>query len=138
MSVDSNIRRLIGQLLQSINEQLDSGHWFVIRDDDGVHPNALTLRELTELDSNKYVRVLVLSGLCRLGAKGVEIMKKEWDVLLREFAEDGSYIHAFIPKKTFVLGCKLRRDSGALDGGPRSKAVLGFALSILLFHRRIC
>ena len=43
-----------------------------------------------------------------MGAKGLELIKKEWDALLSEVAEGGAYIHAFLPKKTMVvkLGAK--------------------------------
>jgi hypothetical protein len=108
MSYDSNIQQLVVRLLHSINEQLDCRHWFVIRDNDGVDPKAITIRELTELDCNDYERVLLCGGLFRLGAKGLELIKKEWDALLSEVAEGGAYIHAFLPKKTMVvkLGAK--------------------------------
>jgi hypothetical protein len=84
------------------------GHWFVIRDKDGIDPRAITLRELTELDQDSYERVMVLSGLCRSSAKGLEVIKKEWDGMLKEFSDGATYIHCFIPVKAMVvkLGAK--------------------------------
>jgi hypothetical protein len=75
---------------------------------DGVNPEAVTLRELTELDRDEYDRVLVLCGLYRSGTKGLEFIKKEWDDILDKFAEGGSHIHCFMPKRTMAvkLGAK--------------------------------
>lgn len=66
------------------------------------------MRELTELDQDSYERVMVLSGLCRSSAKGLEVIKKEWDDMLKEFAYGATYIHCFISVKAMVvkLGAK--------------------------------
>lgn len=75
--------------------------------EDGVDPDALTLRALTGLNHDNYLSALLLSGLVRRDENGVvQFIKKEWEQLIDEYvASDGKERHTRIrlPTKCVVL-----------------------------------
>ena len=106
MSDNIDIRRIFGRLLQTANTALNKQLWFVILEDEGIDQNAIKLRTITGLESNSYMRMLMLSGLVRSDATGVKFIKKAWDQLMLDYVDsDGKerYTNIKLIKKCFVL-----------------------------------